>query len=93
MNYQEEGELEVDVTTLLKMVPVSELSDAGSIFDKAMETLPEAIISRFVPVESVCNPGVFVSYCQYERWCLIRLLLQSVGWEFLVSGERRKQDW
>lgn len=47
MNYQEEGELEVDVTTLLKMVPVSELSDAGSIFDKAMETLPEAIISRY----------------------------------------------
>lgn len=47
MNYQEEPELEVDVTTLLNVIPAEEETDAKTIFEKAMQTLPRAIISGY----------------------------------------------
>ena len=47
MNYQEEIELEVDVTALIQTLPVAEDNDVKIIYEKAIQELPEALISSY----------------------------------------------
>lgn len=47
MNYQEEGELEVDALALAGILPLQEQADVKSICEHAMQELPEALISGY----------------------------------------------
>lgn len=47
MNYQEEEELVIDISTLSAIVPVQEKSDVQQIYDKALKELPEALIAGY----------------------------------------------
>lgn len=47
MNYQEEKELEVDVTVLAGVIPVWEQTNIRNVYERAMQELPDALISEY----------------------------------------------
>lgn len=47
INYQETEELEVEVTALARVVPEHEKPDFRTIYDKAVQTLPEVMVAGY----------------------------------------------